>query len=115
MAVTRTAGYTLKPPSACDVPWVAVPPRGPPGGRRSGVVSRMTTMTTPPPPDSPAPPPASVLVVDDTPDNRDLLSRRLKPQGHAVAVAENGREAMDKLRAAAFDLVLLDIMMPEMD
>src|SRR3954447_9020451 len=78
-------------------------------------------MTTAPPADAPASttPPASILIVDDVPMNRDLLSRRLKPQGHAVTVAENGREAMDKLRAAVpgsgFDLVLLDIMMPEMD
>ena len=56
-----------------------------------------------------------LLVVDDVEMNRDLLSRRLKQQGHEVATAENGRQALEKIRAAAFDLVLLDIMMPEMD
>ena len=58
-------------------------------------------------------PPARVLVVDDTPENRDLLSRRMTREGHAVTLAENGREAMEILRAQPFDLVLLDIMMPE--
>jgi DNA-binding response OmpR family regulator len=56
-----------------------------------------------------------LLVVDDIELNRDVLSRRLKRQGYAVATAENGREAMERLRAETFDLVLLDIMMPEMD
>jgi sigma-B regulation protein RsbU (phosphoserine phosphatase) len=56
-----------------------------------------------------------ILVVDDVEANRDLLSRRLKQQGHAVQVAENGRRALEMVRAEPFDLVLLDIMMPEMD
>lgn len=56
-----------------------------------------------------------VLVVDDIEANRDVLSRRLERQGYAVARAENGRQALDKLHAETFDLVLLDIMMPEMD
>jgi two-component system, sensor histidine kinase and response regulator len=43
------------------------------------------------------------------------LSRRLKQQGHKVEQAENGRLAMEALRARPFDVVLLDIMMPEMD
>ncbi len=58
---------------------------------------------------------ALILVVDDNEMNRDVLSRRLERQGYAVAMAENGRQAMDAVRAQAFDLVLLDIMMPEMD
>jgi signal transduction histidine kinase/DNA-binding response OmpR family regulator len=57
----------------------------------------------------------SVLVVDDDKINRDLLSRQLERQGHGVAVAENGRQALEMMRAQPFDLVLLDIMMPEMD
>ncbi|MFW6063419.1 MAG: PP2C family protein-serine/threonine phosphatase [Chloroflexota bacterium] len=56
-----------------------------------------------------------VLVVDDHELNRDMLSRRLARQGHEVAMAENGREALDMARAGDYDLVLLDIMMPEMD
>ncbi|HSM57962.1 MAG TPA: SpoIIE family protein phosphatase [Candidatus Sulfomarinibacteraceae bacterium] len=56
-----------------------------------------------------------VLVVDDHELNRDMLSRRLARQGHEVALAENGREALEMARSHEFDLVLLDIMMPEMD
>jgi len=56
-----------------------------------------------------------LLVVDDVEMNRDLLSRRLVQQGHSVAVAENGRRALEMIRAGEFDLVLLDIMMPEVD
>jgi serine phosphatase RsbU (regulator of sigma subunit) len=47
--------------------------------------------------------------------NRDLLSRRVKRLGHTVAVAEHGIEALERLNAGPFDLVLLDITMPEMD
>ena len=56
-----------------------------------------------------------VLVVDDVEMNRDVLARRLRQQGHAVATAENGRRALEMLAAEEFDLVLLDIMMPELD
>jgi sigma-B regulation protein RsbU (phosphoserine phosphatase) len=56
-----------------------------------------------------------LLVVDDVEMNRDLLSRRLAQQGHSVALAENGRRALEMVRAGDFDLVLLDIMMPEVD
>jgi CheY-like chemotaxis protein/anti-sigma regulatory factor (Ser/Thr protein kinase) len=58
---------------------------------------------------------ASLLVVDDIEANRDMLSRRLVRQGYVVATAENGRRALEMLRADTFDLVLLDILMPEMD
>jgi len=59
--------------------------------------------------------PGLLLVVDDDPDNRDVLSRRLKRQGHLVRTAANGRDALQLMRETAFDLVLLDIMMPDMD
>lgn len=59
--------------------------------------------------------PARVLVVDDVEANRDLLVRRLQRQGHAADTAENGRAALTKLLSQQFDLVLLDIMMPEMN
>jgi class 3 adenylate cyclase len=57
----------------------------------------------------------SMLVVDDVEANRDLLSRRLQRQGHTVVVAENGRQALERLREQQFDLILCDIMMPEMN
>jgi adenylate cyclase len=56
-----------------------------------------------------------ILVVDDNPDNRDMLSRRLEREGYTVDTAENGLRALEKLESEAFDLVLLDIMMPELD
>ncbi len=56
-----------------------------------------------------------LLVVDDNKVNRLLLSRGLEQQGHTVATAENGRMALEMLHAGAYDLLLLDIEMPEMD
>ena len=56
----------------------------------------------------------TILVVDDNEMNRDLLSRRLRRDGHTVVIAEHGRAALDQLARAPFDLVLLDIMMPEL-
>ena len=56
-----------------------------------------------------------ILVVDDNKMNRLLLARGLEQQGHRVAFAENGRQALELLRAGSFDLVLLDVLMPEMD
>ena len=58
---------------------------------------------------------ARVLVVDDNEVNRDLLARRLQREGHRVELAVDGLDALAKLAADAFDLVLLDIMMPGMN
>jgi CheY-like chemotaxis protein len=59
--------------------------------------------------------PASILVVDDDPINRMLLSRDLERQGHRVATTEDGRRALAVLRGEPFDVVLLDVLMPELD
>jgi signal transduction histidine kinase len=56
-----------------------------------------------------------ILVVDDYPMNRMKLSRVLEQQGHTVELAEDGNQALALLRKRAFDVVLLDIIMPEMD
>jgi len=56
-----------------------------------------------------------ILVVDDNRINRLQLARGLQLQGHTVALAENGREALEMIQAESFELVLLDIVMPEMD
>lgn len=56
-----------------------------------------------------------LLVVDDNPSNRNLMARQLARQGYSVALAEGGREALDMLGVQDFDLVLLDILMPEVD
>jgi adenylate cyclase len=58
---------------------------------------------------------ARLLVADDNKVNRLLLTRNLELLGHSVAVAENGRIALEMLRRDRFDLVLLDMEMPEMD
>ncbi len=52
------------------------------------------------------------MVVDDNEVNRDLLARRLQREGHRVALAVDGSDALAKLAVDDFDLVLLDIMMP---
>jgi adenylate cyclase len=57
----------------------------------------------------------TLLVVDDDAMNRDLLLRRLERQGHKVLVAENGRHALEQLETIKVDLILLDILMPELD
>jgi len=56
-----------------------------------------------------------ILVVDDNRMNRIKLSRSLEQQGHTVGLAEDGQQALDMLQAEAFDVVLLDIIMPGMD
>ena len=66
---------------------------------------------TNPPPDASA----RILIVDDTEANRDLLVRRLQRLGHQTATAKDGHVALEMLAQDAFDLMLLDIMMPEMD
>ena len=58
---------------------------------------------------------ARLLVADDNKVNRLLLARNLELQGHRVASAANGRVALEMLRAEAFDLLLLDMEMPELD
>src|ERR1700694_6119219 len=59
--------------------------------------------------------PARLLVVDANKVNRLLLTRSLELQGHTVASAENGRVALEMLQRESFDLLLLDMEMPEMD
>jgi phosphoserine phosphatase RsbU/P len=59
---------------------------------------------------------AALLIVDDNEDNRYTLTRRLNREGYLhLAVASNGREAIEKLESQRIDLVLLDIMMPDMN
>jgi two-component system, cell cycle response regulator len=58
---------------------------------------------------------ASILVVDDDRINRMVLSRDLEREGHSVTVVEDGGRALEALRAEPFDVVLLDVLMPELD
>ncbi len=56
-----------------------------------------------------------ILIVDDVPDNIRVLSRMLVDDGHQISAATNGRQALKLAAACAPDLILLDVMMPEMD
>ncbi len=88
----------------------------------SGAGTSASATPAPPPeraparsPESSDAPRARILVVDDGADNRDVLRRRLERSGHVVETAEHGRRALELLAAMPFDLVLLDVMMPELD
>jgi class 3 adenylate cyclase/CheY-like chemotaxis protein len=59
--------------------------------------------------------PAKILVVDDLPQNVRLLEAVLVPRGYTVVAATSGREALERVASDPPDLVLLDIVMPEMD
>ncbi len=58
---------------------------------------------------------ASILVVDDLPRNRYTLSLILKKAGYEIRTAANGLEALESVQTALPDLILLDIMMPNMN
>jgi adenylate cyclase len=76
-------------------------------------------LPSPPRPHAPAgastPRASRLLVADDNKVNRLLLCRSLELMGHDVASADNGRTALDKLRGERFDMLLLDLEMPELD
>jgi PAS domain S-box-containing protein len=57
----------------------------------------------------------TVLIVDDLPQNRAIAQDMLKPLGFVTAEAKNGREALGKVQALRPDLILMDMVMPEMD
>lgn len=57
----------------------------------------------------------SLLIVEDNADNRDVLTRHLERQGHKIMIAEHGKQALAMIRDHSFDIMLLDILMPEMD
>ena len=56
-----------------------------------------------------------IFLVDDDPDFLEILSTNLKNQGFNVETAKNGKEALEKLEHIKPDLIILDVMMPEMD
>jgi adenylate cyclase len=61
------------------------------------------------------PRPGTILIADDNRVNRLLLARGLEHEGHTIVFAEHGAEALELLRAGRFDLILLDVLMPELD
>jgi PAS domain S-box-containing protein len=64
--------------------------------------------------DEPALPPLCILVAEDNPVNQHLIIRILEKQGHTVHLAGNGKQALQALANTAFDVVLMDVQMPEM-
>jgi two-component system cell cycle response regulator DivK len=58
---------------------------------------------------------AKILLVEDNEMNRDMLSRRLQRKGHDVTLAVDGREGVDKARAGGYDIILMDMSLPEID
>jgi adenylate cyclase len=62
-----------------------------------------------------APQPGTILIVDDNRVNQLLLGRGLEQQGHTVVFADHGGEALELLRSRNFDVMLLDVLMPELD
>jgi class 3 adenylate cyclase/CheY-like chemotaxis protein len=78
----------------------------PPGRRREDAAGDASAGTPPRP---------AILVVDDVEGNRDILARRLARQGYEIHTADGGRAALDLLAARPVDLVLLDVMMPDLD
>lgn len=62
-----------------------------------------------------APEKLQILVVEDNQINRKLVAHRLENLGHRVAMAENGKQALEKLHKSPFDVILMDIQMPVMD
>jgi class 3 adenylate cyclase len=59
--------------------------------------------------------PPRILVVDDTPENLEIITMRLQAHGYDIVTAVDGEDALDKVTASTPDLVLLDIMMPKLD
>ena len=62
-----------------------------------------------------ADPQYTLLLVDDNPDNLDMLGRRLRKKGYKILSAASGREALQTMAKEPVDLVILDVMMPEMN
>ncbi|MEO8112774.1 MAG: response regulator, partial [Phenylobacterium sp.] len=73
------------------------------------------TFTSPTDPAIPAKGAPRLLVVDDLEDNRIIMTRRFQRRGFEVMEAEHGREALELIGAHHFDLILLDVVMPDMD
>jgi two-component system sensor histidine kinase/response regulator len=60
-------------------------------------------------------PTLQILLVEDNLINQKLAARLLEKAGHVVTIAANGKDAVDQVAARPFDLVLMDVQMPEMD
>ncbi len=87
---------------------------------RKAILAALATTSAPEAPPVPVPAagpcrPLRILLVEDNPVNQHLGVCLLAKQGHSVTVAGNGREALAALEVQSFDVVLMDVQMPEMD
>jgi CheY-like chemotaxis protein len=64
---------------------------------------------------TPIPSQTTILIVDDQPDNRDMLATLLATEGYRTLQAASGMEAMDQIAGETPQLILLDVSMPDMD
>lgn len=58
---------------------------------------------------------AKILLVEDNEMNRDMLSRRLQRRGYSVELAVDGRQGVEMAKSGQYDLVLMDMSLPELD
>lgn len=58
---------------------------------------------------------SKILVVEDNADEASLIKMILEPEGYEVALASNGEEGLEKVESSRPDLIILDVMMPELD
>jgi two-component system, sensor histidine kinase and response regulator len=110
------ASYMVKPVSSADLfksmsaalaaapRRQAAPPAAAPGPPRAGAAAPLAVVDTP----------RRILLAEDNTINQQVAVTLLRRRGHHVTVAGNGREALDHLRTQEFDLVLMDVQMPQM-
>jgi class 3 adenylate cyclase/CheY-like chemotaxis protein len=101
--------------TAPGAPPALAPPAHATGLKTNGAAEDFTSAQRHPDPAPGTPGKARLLVVDDDASNRDLLTRRLKKLGYRVSSCAGGRQALKNLQAGNFDLILLDMLMPEMN
>ena len=101
------SGYLLKPVKQSELLDAILMVLGHPGKEKTPVITRYTIQETRRK--------LNILVVEDNPINQKLAVELLKSRNHRVVLASNGIEALDAIAGENFDLILMDVQMPEMD
>ena len=84
--------------------------------QRSGAFTAVLAASpSPPPEDQPAGPEPHILIVEDEPGVSELVQFLLEDKGYSVETAGDGRTALARIEAGAVDLVVLDLLLPQMD